>query len=103
MAPDFATVTLPQRDCALLRDLLIAAAAGTVIEVGLAYGSSALAVGAALATVGAADRRHVVIDPFQASSYGDAGWSALGDAGLHPHTTLLRDWSSIALPRLLAD
>ena len=45
---DFATVTLPERDCDLLRDLLISERVSTVVEVGLAYGSSALAVGEAL-------------------------------------------------------
>ena len=33
---DFAAVTVPEGDCDLLRDLLIAEAAETVIEVGLA-------------------------------------------------------------------
>jgi hypothetical protein len=42
---DFETVTLPERDCDLLRDLLIAEGAETVVEVGLAYASSALAIG----------------------------------------------------------
>lgn len=43
---DFEAVTLPERDCDLLRDLLIAEGVETVVEVGLAYGSSALAIGA---------------------------------------------------------
>ena len=47
-ADDFATVTLPERDCDALRDLLITERPGTVIEIGLAYGSSALAIGEAL-------------------------------------------------------
>jgi len=38
-ADDFATVTLPERDCDAIRDLLIAARAGTVIEIGLALGT----------------------------------------------------------------
>ncbi len=48
---DFETVTLPERDCDLLRDLLIAEGAATVVEVGLAYASSALAIGEALVTI----------------------------------------------------
>ena len=49
---DFAIVTLPERDGDALRDLLIAERPGTVIEIGLAYGSSALAIGEALISVG---------------------------------------------------
>jgi len=44
---DFQTVTLPERDCDLVRDLLVAEKAQTVVEIGLAYGSSALAIGEA--------------------------------------------------------
>jgi len=44
---DYTTVTLPERDCDLLRNVLISEGAQTVVEVGLAYGSSALAVGEA--------------------------------------------------------
>src|SRR5215204_790182 len=74
---DFATVTLPERDCDLLRDLLISERVQTVVEVGLAYGSSALAVGEALLTVNPPNPRHVIIDPFQDHAYSDVGWDLL--------------------------
>src|SRR5262249_22804213 len=64
---DFETVTLPAKDCDRLRDLLIAERVETVVEVGLAYGSSALAIAEALVDV--PNPRHVIIDPFQASEY----------------------------------
>lgn len=63
----FATVTVPEEDCDGLRDLLVREKAETVVEVGLAYASSALAIGEALVAVGAPQPRHVVIDPFQHS------------------------------------
>jgi hypothetical protein len=44
---DFERVSLPERECDLLRDVLVSEAACVVIEVGLAYGSSALAIGEA--------------------------------------------------------
>ena len=100
---DFETVTLPERDCDLLRDVLVAEGAGTVVEVGLAYGSSALAIGEALVTVGAADPRHVVIDPFQAQAFAGVGRDVLHEAGLDPITTLVTAPSSLALPGLLQD
>lgn len=100
---DFETVTLPERDCDLLRDLLVAERVGTVVEVGLAYGSSALAIGEALVTVGSERPRHIVIDPFQREAFADAGWELLCAAGLDAITTLLVEPSSAALPRLIAD
>lgn len=98
---DFARVALPADAGDLLRDLLIAAKAATVVEIGLAYGSSALAIGEAL--VRTADPRHVVIDPYQESAYADVGWNALREAGLDAFTTLHRTASSLALPKLITE
>ncbi|WP_214405547.1 class I SAM-dependent methyltransferase [Pseudonocardia lacus] len=100
---DFAAVALPERDGDLLRDLLIAEGARTVVEVGLAYGSSALAVGEALVAVGGPEPRHIVIDPFQRTAYDGVGWDLLRAAGLDATTTLVAAPSSAVLPRLLAD
>ncbi|MFD1371773.1 class I SAM-dependent methyltransferase [Actinoplanes sichuanensis] len=99
---DFATVTLPERDCDRLRDLLIADRAETVVEVGLAYGSSALAIGEAL-VAGGGTPRHVIIDPFQRDAYHDVGWNLLTRAGLDRIAELIRRPSSEALPRLQAE
>jgi predicted O-methyltransferase YrrM len=96
-ADDFATVTLPERDCDAIRDLLIAERPGTVIEIGLAYGSSALAIGEALISVDG--DRHVILDPFQDSGFRDAGWEVIRSAQLDGVATLLRERSQIALPR----
>jgi cephalosporin hydroxylase len=100
---DFERVTLPERDCDLLRDLLIAEGAGTVVEVGLAYGSSALAIGEALVTVGSPGARHIVIDPFQQSGWRNVGWDLMVGAGLDSLASLVLTPSSIALPRLVTD
>lgn len=102
-AGDFETITLPRRDCDLLRDLLISERAGTVVEIGLAYGSSALAVGEALMTVGSARPRQIVIDPFQREAFANVGWEALCSAGLEPVATLVCEPSSMALPRLVTE
>ncbi|MDG6103653.1 class I SAM-dependent methyltransferase [Dactylosporangium aurantiacum] len=101
--PDPERVTLPARDCDLLRDLLVAEGAQTVVEIGLAYGSSALAIAEALLTTGAPRPRHVVVDPFQRSAFADAGLRLLRDAGLDDVSELIALPSSLALPRLVAD
>ncbi|MEJ3749004.1 class I SAM-dependent methyltransferase [Actinomycetes bacterium KLBMP 9797] len=102
-ARDFETISMPERDCDLLRDLLIAERAGTVVEVGLAYGSSALAIGEALVAVDPPRPAHVVIDPLQEREWSDVGWELLCAAGLAGIARLSRDPSSIALPRLVTE
>lgn len=100
---DFETVTMPERDCDLLRDLLVAERAETVVEVGLAYASSALAIGEALATVDPPHPQHIVIDPFQQSAWSNVGWDLLRAAGLDSIATLMVAPSSIALPQLVTE
>jgi predicted O-methyltransferase YrrM len=100
---DFETVTMPERDCDLLRDLLISAGAETVVEVGLAYASSALAIGEALVTVDPPHPRHVVIDPFQEHAWANVGWELLCSAGLDSIARLMLAPSSIALAQLVTE
>jgi predicted O-methyltransferase YrrM len=102
-AGDFEIVTVPERDCDALRDLLIAEGVETVVEVGLAYGSSALAIGEALVSVGARRPLHVVIDPLQATEWSNVGWQLLRSAGLDTIARLLLEPSSMALPQLVAE
>lgn len=98
---DFAVVGLPHADCDVLRDLLLAERARVVIEIGLAYGGSALAIAEALVAQGHPDARHLVVDAFQ-HVFHDAGWEAIESAGLAGLTTLTRERSQLALPRLAA-
>lgn len=100
---DFETVSLPESDCDLVRDLLISERAQTVVEVGLAYASSALAIGEALLAVDAPRPRHVIIDPLQRSAWSNVGWDLLRAAGLDSIATLVLAPSSIALPGLVTE
>jgi hypothetical protein len=75
----------------------------TVVEVGLAYASSALAIGEALVKVDSPHPRHVIIDSFQTHAYSDVGWDLLRAAGLDSIARLMRAWSSIALPQLVTE
>lgn len=103
-AGDFERVALPAIDADHLRDALAAEGVRSVIEVGLAYGSSALAIGEALLLgAGAGPIRHLVIDPYQAGSFRNVGWQAMCDAGLENHSTLIPEPSSIALARLVTE
>lgn len=84
----------------MLRDLLISERARVVIEIGLAYGSSALAIGEALASQQGA--RHLVIDGYQ-DQFENAGWDSITEAGLDQICILLAERSQLALPGLAAE
>lgn len=99
---DFERVSLPNEDCDALRDLLIAEQVRVVIEIGLAYGSSALAIGEALVSHGQQDARHVIVDAYQ-HHFRNAGWEAITAAGLSNLCTLLTDRSQLALARLVTE
>jgi predicted O-methyltransferase YrrM len=102
-ADDFGTVTVPERDCDALRDLLIDEGVETVVEVGLAYGRSALAIGEALLAADARRPLHIIIDPLQATEWSNVGWQMLRSAGLDAIARLVLQPSSLALPRLVAE
>jgi predicted O-methyltransferase YrrM len=102
-ADDFETVTVPERDCDVLRDLLVAEGVETVVEIGLAYARSALAIGEALLAGGARRPVHVIIDPLQATEWSNVGWRLLRTAGLDAIATLVLQPSSTALPQLIGD
>ena len=102
-AGDFERVALPAADADILRDTLVAHDVHVAVEVGLAYGSSALAIGEALLLAGGTAVSHIVIDPFQASAYDSVGRDALNAAGLADQTTFLGEASSIVLARLAGE
>jgi predicted O-methyltransferase YrrM len=98
---DFERVALPDQDGDVLRDLLVAERARVVVEIGLAYGGSALAVAEALVTQWDRAAGHVIIDAYQ-HAFHDAGREAIASAGLAGVSTLTTGRSQLELPRLIA-
>lgn len=99
---DFERVALPHDDCDVLRDLILEAHARVVIEIGLAYGSSALAIAEALVGEDHHDKKHLIIDAYQ-DQFGNVGWDAIMSAGLGDVCTLIPGRSQLVLPRLLTE
>jgi predicted O-methyltransferase YrrM len=99
---DFERVSLPVVDADALREVLVVEQARVVIEIGLAYGSSALAITEAIVSQGTDDARHFIVDAFQ-DHFHDAGWRALMAAGLADVSSLVRERSQLALPKLVVD
>jgi predicted O-methyltransferase YrrM len=100
---DFARVALPDAEADILRDLLIEQKAAAVIEIGLAYGVSALAIAEALLAQRTRRGPYLIIDPFLDQQFNDVGWNAIERAGIAEFCWLLRERSQLALPRLLAE
>jgi predicted O-methyltransferase YrrM len=98
---DFQRVTLPERDCDLLRDLVVAEGVETIVEIGLAYGSSALAIGEALVSVPRKRPLHVIIDPLQETAWSNVGWELIRSSGLDATSRLVLQSSSQALAGLV--
>ena len=99
---DFERVALPHADCDVLRDLLLQERPRVVIEIGLAYGGSALATAEALVAQDRDDPRHLIIDAYQ-DQFQNVGWEAILSAGLEQVCELIPERSQIALPRMLAE
>lgn len=73
------------------------------IEVGLAFGVSALRICEGLIESGNPDARHVVLDPFQARSFSNRGLQALEEAGVISLVEFHAELSQIALPAFLEE
>jgi len=101
-AGDFERVSIGESDSDVLRDLVLAEKARKVIEIGLAYGGSALAIAEALVANGSGQKQHLIIDAYQNRFYG-SGWSAIVEAGITGLCVLFEERSQIVLPRLLSD
>jgi predicted O-methyltransferase YrrM len=99
---DFETISLPENDSDVLRDLVLAESVQTVIEIGLAYGSSALAIGEALVSTGSQEASHLIIDAYQ-HHFKNVGWEAIVSAGLDTICRLVDERSQTALPRLVTE
>lgn len=84
-----------------IRDLVMSTGAASTIEVGLAWGLSCLFLCEGLLRSGCDTPRHLAIDPFQNSSWGNAGLILTRRAGLAPIVEFLELDSKVALPRLM--
>jgi predicted O-methyltransferase YrrM len=103
--PDGAT--LPLQDSidaetgALLQNLIFTHRPSVSLEIGLAYGVSALFICEALSVVGGT--KHVVIDAAQSTTWKGIGLANLRTAGFAPMVDFREEYSQDALPKLCAE
>ncbi len=86
-----------------LRDRVVAEGATRTIEIGLGYGISTLFICEGLLSNGDAAARHVVVDPYQATRFGNCGLQVLEEAGVASLVEYHALESQIALPRFLSE
>jgi predicted O-methyltransferase YrrM len=99
------TVSVPTQEGHDLRRWVTEEKAKHSIEIGLAYGYSALHICEALLQGDEPDVRHVVIDPWQSAETGFSGGGLenLKNAGVYDMIECYEEESQLALPRLLKE
>ncbi len=73
------------------------------IEIGLAFGFSALHICEGLLLNGNPDPRHVTLDPWQASAYANRGLEILEEAGVKSLVEFHEEKSQLALPQFVKE
>ena len=100
---DFRTVTITTHEGEALRKWVLAEKATHTVEVGLAFGFSALYICEGLLLNGNPDPRHVTLDPWQASGYANRGLEILEEAGVRALIEFHGEKSQWVLPRFLKE
>jgi predicted O-methyltransferase YrrM len=102
--PDFpnSLVAVDPAEGALLQQIVADIKPRVSLEIGCAYGVSALYICEALASA-PARVRHIVIDPFQSTQWRGIGRKHLRDAGFEALVDFREERSEIVLPRLVSE
>ena len=100
---DVRTVSISMREGEALRKWILKEDATRTLEIGLAYGFSALFMCEALLQKGDPAAKHVVLDPFQATRFANCGLQVLEDAVVKHLVEYRAEVSQIALPEFLKE
>ena len=100
---DVRTVSISIGEGEALRKWVSSEKASKTVEIGLAYGVSALYICEGLIQNGNPDARHVVLDPFQAGRFADCGLQVLEEAGVRTLVEYHAEISQIVLPTFLKE
>ena len=100
---DVRTISISAAEGEALTRWVLRENATRTIEIGLAYGFSALHICEGLVRSGNPQARHVVVDPFQERSFRNCGLQALREAGVASRVEHHDRISQIVLPAFLAE
>ncbi len=84
----------------VIRELLLREQFTTTLEIGLAFGGSALTFLATLAQTSSSGFHHSAIDPYQTKRWGGCALRAISEEGFAEHFTFYEDYSAFVLPEL---
>ncbi len=84
-----------------IRELILKEGCTHTLEIGLAFGASALAFLSTLKEISPGDYHHSAIDPFQNTTWGGSALRVLSDEGFSDNFTLHENYSSLVLPELV--
>ncbi len=84
-----------------IRELLLRERCTNTLEVGLAFGGSAITFLSTLKEVSPGSYHHTAIDPFQTKVWRGSSLRVISDEGFSDHFTLHEDFSSLVLPDLV--
>lgn len=101
IADDVRNVSITAKEGIALRDWVIRERASSVVEVGLAYGVSALHICEGLLSNGSKDPKLIVLDPFQESRFKNGGLCFLDEAGVRSMVDHHPERSQLALPEYM--
>jgi len=88
----------------VLRKLMLDIKPTRTLEIGLAYGGSATVLAASHRDLGRdPHKQHVAVDPFQKTSWDEAGLMLLEEELLQDYVDVRLDYSSIELPRMVCE
>jgi predicted O-methyltransferase YrrM len=90
----------PREQCVYLQDLISTHGYKFSLEIGLAFGMSALAIGEAVVKNGG---KHLVMDKFQYDEWGGHGMDLLRQAGYENHVEFKEEFCYVLLPKLLEE
>jgi predicted O-methyltransferase YrrM len=88
---------------AFVRDVSRDERAGSVLEIGMAWGLSTLHIQEGLLSNGAGAHMHLVVDPKQTSKFRGVGEQMLRKAGVAQFVEFHQDYSEFLLPRLVCE
>jgi hypothetical protein len=84
-----------------IRELLLRERCSNTLEIGLAFGGSAITFLSTLKEICPSSFHHTAIDPFQTRVWRGSSLRVIQDEGFSEHFTLQEDFSSLVLPELM--
>lgn len=96
-------VAISRSEGEALREWVAREMVACTIEIGLAYGISALFICEGLLMNGLKNVRHIVVDPYQSTGFKNCGLQSLEEAGVADLIEYHAEESQILLPKLLSE